>query len=101
MTVGSFSRHLKLKPERGGALAAALTDMGAFQTRSVKVPLMKVALVGMTLAGSYWSWMQIFAGATPSFLDILFLTCAGLVVSVLVAYFMNWLARVPKLGYED
>lgn len=101
VTVGTFSRRLKLKPDRGGALAAALTDMGAFQTKSVKVPLMKVALAGMTLAGTYWSWMQIIAGATPSLLDILLLTCAGLIVSVLVAYLMSWLARVPKLGYEE
>ena len=101
MPVGTFSRRLKLKRDKGGALAAALTDMGVFQTKSVKVPLIKVSMVGMTLAGTYWSWMQIFAGATPSWLDILLLTCAGLVVSVLVAYFMNWLARVPKLGYED
>jgi hypothetical protein len=101
MPVGTFSRHLRLKRDKGGALAAALTDMGVFQTKSVKVPLIKVAMAGMTLAGTYWSWMQMIAGATPSWLDILFLTAAGLVVSVLIAYFMNWLARVPKLGYED
>lgn len=101
ITVGAFSRRLKLKRDKGGALAAALTDMGVFQTRSVKVPLIKVALAGMTLAGTYWSWVQMLGGATPSWIDILFLTCAGLMVSVLVAYFMNWLARVPKLGYED
>ncbi len=101
MPVGTFSRRLKLKRDKGGALAAALTDMGVFQTKSVKVPLIKVALAGMTLAGTYWSWMQMIAGATPSWIDILLLTCGALVVSVLVAYFMNWLARVPKLGYED
>jgi hypothetical protein len=100
VTVGSFSKKLKLKPAKGGALAAALTDMGLFQTRSVKVPLMKVAFAGMTIAGFYWSWLQILSGATPSLLDALLYAAAGLVVSVIVAYFMNFLARVPKLGYD-
>ncbi|RLI62375.1 MAG: hypothetical protein DRO93_01485 [Candidatus Thorarchaeota archaeon] len=100
VTVGSFSKKLKLTPDRGGALAAALTDMGVFQTRSVKVPLRKVALSGMTLAGTYWSWMQLVGGATPSWIDILLTTTVGLVVSVIIAYCMNWLARVPRLGYE-
>lgn len=98
--VGRFSRRLRLKPDKGGALAAALTDMGVFQTRSVKIPLMKVALAGMTLSGTYMSWMQIIGGAIPSWLDVLLFTCAGLVISVLVAYFMKWLARIPKLGYD-
>jgi hypothetical protein len=101
ITVGSFSKKLKLKPAKGGALAAALTDMGIFQTRSVKVPLMKVAFAGMTIAGFYWSWLQILSGATPTLLDSLLFAAAGLVVSVLVAYFMNFLARVPKLGYDQ
>jgi hypothetical protein len=101
VTVGSFSKKLKLKPAKGGALAAALTDMGIFQTRSVKVPLMKVAFAGMTIAGFYWSWLQILSGATPSLLDSLLYAAAGLVVSVVVAYFMNFLARVPKLGYDQ
>ncbi|MHA2117557.1 MAG: zinc ribbon domain-containing protein [Candidatus Thorarchaeota archaeon] len=101
VTVGSFSKKLKLKPAKGGALAAALTDMGIFQTRSVKVPLMKVAFAGMTIAGFYWSWLQILSGATPSLLDSLLYAAAGLVVSVIVAYFMNFLARVPKLGYDQ
>ena len=101
VTVGSFSKKLKLKPAKGGALAAALTDMGIFQTRSVKVPLMKVAFAGMTIAGFYWSWLQILSGATPTLLDSLLYAAAGLVVSVVVAYFMNFLARVPKLGYEQ
>ncbi len=100
VTVGSFSKKLKLKPAKGGALAAALTDMGIFQTRSVKVPLMKVALAGMTIAGFYWSWLQILSGATPSLLDSLLYAAAGLVISVVVAYFMNFMARVPKLGYD-
>ncbi|RLI49256.1 MAG: hypothetical protein DRO73_06935 [Candidatus Thorarchaeota archaeon] len=100
VTVGAFSKKLKLTPNRGGALAAALTDMGVFQTRSVKVPLRKVALSGMTLAGTYWSWMQLVGGATPSWIDILLTTTVGLVVSVIIAYCMNWLARVPRLGYE-
>ena len=101
VTVGSFSKKLKLKPAKGGALAAALTDMGIFQTRSVKVPLMKVAFAGMTIAGFYWSWLQILSGATPTLVDSLLYAAAGLVVSVLIAYFMNFLARVPKLGYDQ
>jgi hypothetical protein len=100
VTVGALSKKLKLKRDKGGALAAALTDMGVFQTRSVKVPLKKVAFSGMTLAGSYFSWMQLIGGQTPSLIDVLLLTAGGLVVSVLVGYFMNWLARVPKLGYD-
>ncbi|MFW9845392.1 MAG: zinc ribbon domain-containing protein [Candidatus Thorarchaeota archaeon] len=100
VTVGAFSKRVKLKPAKGGALAAALTDMGIFQTRSVKVPLMKVAFSGMTIAGFYWSWLQILSGATPTLFDSLLYATAGLVVSVLVAYFMNFLARVPKLGYD-
>ncbi|MGY5858846.1 MAG: zinc ribbon domain-containing protein [Candidatus Thorarchaeota archaeon] len=100
VTVGALGKKLKLKPDKAGALAAALVDMGALQTRSVKVPLKKVAFSGMTLAGSYWSWMQMTAGATPDWVTILLTTTAGLVVSVLVGYFMNFLARVPKLGYD-
>ncbi|TXT53848.1 MAG: conserved membrane protein of unknown function [Candidatus Thorarchaeota archaeon] len=98
--VGKFSKALKLKPDKGGALAAALTEMGVFQTKTVKVPLKKVAFSGLTIAASYWSWMQIFYAATPSWVDILLTTAAGLVVSVLIGYFMNWLARIPKFGYE-
>jgi hypothetical protein len=100
VTVGALGKKLKLKPDKAGALAAALVDMGALQTRSVKVPLKKVAFSGMTLAGSYWSWMQLVAGATPDWATILLTTAAGLVISVLVGYFMNFLARVPKLGYD-
>ncbi|MGY5874301.1 MAG: hypothetical protein RTU30_01020 [Candidatus Thorarchaeota archaeon] len=98
--VGKFSKRLKLKPDKGGALAAALTDMNVFQTKSVKVPLKKVAFSGMTLSGSYFSWLQLMGGATPALIDILLMTAAGLVVTVLIGYFMNWLARVPKLGYD-
>jgi hypothetical protein len=100
ITVGALSKRLKLKPDKGGALAAALTDMGAFQTRSVKVPLKKVAFSGLTLTGFYWSWLQILSGATPTLFDTLLLAAGGLVISVLFGYFMNWLARVPKLGYD-
>ncbi|UCE11469.1 MAG: hypothetical protein JSW61_05935 [Candidatus Thorarchaeota archaeon] len=100
MPVGKFSKKLKLKPNKGGALAAAMTDMGIFQTKSVKVPLMKVAFAGMTLSGTYWSWMQILSGAIPSWIDLLITATIGLVVSVAIAYFMNWLARVPPLGYD-
>jgi len=100
VTVGAFGKRLKLKPDKAGALAAALVDMGALQTRSVKVPLKKVAFSGMTLAGSYWSVMQLAYGATPDIVTIALTTTAGLVVSVVVGYFMNFLARVPKLGYD-
>ncbi len=98
--VGSLGKKLKLKPDKAGALAAALVDMGALQTKSVKVPLKKVAFSGMTLAGSYWSWMQMISGATPDIITIVLTTTAGLVVSVLIGYFMNFLARVPELGYD-
>ena len=100
VTVGVLGKRLKLKPDKAGALAAALVDMGALQTRSVKVPLKKVAFSGMTLAGSYWSWMQLVSGATPDIATIILTTTAGLVVSVMLGYFMNFLARIPKLGYD-
>jgi len=101
ITVGALSKRLKLKPDKGGALAAALTDMGVFQTRSVKVPLKKVAFSGLTLTGFYWSWLQILSGATPTLFDTLLLAAGGLVISVLFGYLMNWLARVPRLGYDQ
>ena len=100
VTVGALGKKLKLKPDKAGALAAALVDMGALQTRSVKVPLKKVAFSGLTLPGSILSLMQMYSGATPDILTIVFATIAGLVVSVLLGYFMNFLARVPKLGYD-
>jgi len=62
--------------------------------------LKKVAFSGMTLAGSYWSLMQMFYGATPEWVTILLSITGGLVVSVMIGYFMNFLARVPKLGYD-
>ena len=74
--------------------------MGVLQTKTVKVPLSKVAFSGMTLAGIYWSIMQMFYGATPDWAIVLLTTTAGLVVSVLIGYFMNFLARVPSLGYD-
>jgi len=98
--VSTFSKRLHLKPAKGGALAAALTEMGVFQTKSVKIPLKKVAFSGLALAGTYWSWMQLLNGAIPGWLDVLLTTAAGLVVSVLIGYFMKWLARVPRLGYD-
>lgn len=100
VTVGALGKRLRLKPDKAGALAAALVDMGVLQTRSVKVPLKKVAFSGMTLAGSYWSWMQLVSGATPDWVTILLTTTGGLVVSVVIGYFMNFLARTPKLGYD-
>ncbi len=101
MTVGAFSKALKTRPEIGGAIASALTELHVFQVRSVKVPLKKVSFSGMTIAGTYWSWMQLLGGATPSWSDILLTTAAGLVVSVIIAYCMNWLARMPRLGYDE
>jgi len=96
--VGKFAKRIGLRPDKAGALAAALTTMGIFHTKSMKVPLMKVAFAGLTLSAMYYSWQQLFYGATPSLIDMLLLTTAGLVVSVLFAYFMNWLARIPELG---
>ncbi|MGD9395876.1 MAG: hypothetical protein PVJ05_05575, partial [Candidatus Thorarchaeota archaeon] len=100
VTVGQFGKKIKLKRDKAGALAAALVDMGILQTRSVKVPLKKVAFSGMTLAGIYWSIMQMFYGATPDWVTVLLTTTAGLVVSVLIGYFMNFLARINPLGYD-
>jgi hypothetical protein len=100
VTVGQLGKKLRLKPDKAGALAAALVDMGVLQTKSVKVPLKKVAFSGMTLAGTYWSWMQLVGGASPDWVSVLLTTTAGLVVSVLIGYFMYFLARVPELGYD-
>lgn len=100
VTVGQLGKKLRLKPDKAGALAAALVDMGVLQTKSVKVPLKKVAFSGMTLAGTYWSWMQLIGGATPDLVTVILTTTAGLVVSVLIGYFMNFLSRVPALGYD-
>ncbi len=101
ITVRRFSKRIGLTPQKGGALAAALTEIGVFQTKSVKIPLKKVSLSGMTLANMYWSWMQLLGRATPTILDMLFSTTIGLVASVLIAYFMAWLARVPPMGYKQ
>lgn len=98
--VGTLAKRLGLKPDEGGALAAALTELGVLQTKTVKVPLFKVMLAGATFAGSYVSWNQIFGGITPSWVDVLLLAAGGLVVSVIIAYFFKWLARIPELGYE-
>lgn len=100
VTVGTLGKKLKLKQDKAGALAAALVDMGALQTRTVKVPLKKVAFSGMTLAGLYWSLMQMFYGATPDWVLVLLTTTAGLVISVFIGYLMNFLARIPALGYD-
>ena len=100
VTVGQLGKKLRIKSDKAGALAAALVDMGVLQTKTVKVPLSKVAFSGMTLAGIYWSIMQMFYGATPDWAIVLLTTTAGLVVSVLIGYFMNFLARVPSLGYD-
>jgi hypothetical protein len=100
MTVGRFGKKLKLKPDKSGALAAALTNIGEFQVKNVNVPLSKVAFSGTTIAGTYWSWNQLLSGALPSLVDIVITMAAGLAISVVIAYFMNWLARVPELGYD-
>jgi len=100
VTVGKFGKGLRLKSDKAGALAAALVDMGVLQTKTVKVPLKKVAFSGMTLAGIYWSIMQMFYGATPDWVIVLLTTTAGLVVSVFIGYLMNFLARTPALGYD-
>ncbi len=100
VTVGQLGKRLKLKPDKAGALAAALVDMGVLQTRTVKVPLKKVAFSGMSFAGIYWSLMQMFYGATPDWVVVILTTAAGLVVSVLIGYFMNFLARINPLGYD-
>ncbi|MFX1368107.1 MAG: hypothetical protein ACFFAY_05900 [Promethearchaeota archaeon] len=98
--VGKLSKALKLKRDEGGALAAAMTKMGAFQTKSVKVPLKKVAFSGLTLSGAYWSIVQLMSGAVPTWVDILLYAAAGLAVSVFIGYLMNYLARVPPMGYD-
>jgi hypothetical protein len=100
VTVGKLSKALRLKGDEGGTLAAAMTEIGIFQTRSVKVPLKKVAFSGMSLAFIYWSIMQLMYSAAPDILTVFFSVTIGLVVSVLIGYFMAWLARVPKLGYD-
>jgi hypothetical protein len=100
VTVGQLGKKLRLKADKAGALAAALVDMGVLQTKTVKVPLKKVAFAGLSLAGIYWSIMQMFYGATPDLVTELLTTTAGLVVSVLMGYFMNFLARINSLGYD-
>jgi hypothetical protein len=100
MTVGRFGKKLKLKPDKSGALAAALTNIGELQTKNVKVPLSKIAFSGITFAGTYWSWMQLLSGAVPSWVDVAITMAMGVAISIFVAIFMNWLARVPELGYD-
>ncbi len=98
--VGKLSKTLHIKRDQGGTLAAAMTELGIFQTRSVKTPLKKVAFSGMSLAFTYWSIMQLMYSTTPDLLTVGFTVIGGLVISVVVGYFMAWLARVPKLGYD-
>lgn len=100
MTVGKFGRKMKLKPDKSGALAAALMNIGEVQTKNVKVPLSKIAFSGITFAGTYWSWMQLLSGAIPSWVDVAITMAMGVAISILIAYFMRWLARVPELGYD-
>lgn len=100
VTVGQLGKKLRLKPDKAGALAAALVDMGALQTKTVKIPLKKVAFSGMTIAGAYWSFMQMFSGATPDLVTVFLSTVVGLVISVFIGYFMAWLARFNPMGYD-
>ena len=100
ITVGRFGRKLKLKRDKSGALAAALINVGELQTKNVNVPMSKIAFSGITFAGTYWSWIQLLSGAIPSWVDIAITVATGLTISVFVAYFMNWLARIPELGYD-
>ncbi|MHA2424228.1 MAG: hypothetical protein ACXAEF_05540 [Candidatus Thorarchaeota archaeon] len=98
--VGKLSKSLKLKRDQGGLLAAAMTQLGIFQTKSVKTPTKKVAFSGMTLSGIYWSVMQLMGNAAPDMITMAFTLIAALVVSVIIGYFMGWLARVPEMGYD-
>ena len=98
--VGKFSKALRLKRDDGGLLAAAMTQLGIFQTKSVKIPLKKVAFSGMTISGIYWSIMQLMGGAVPDMLTVAFTLIAALVISVVIGYLMGWLARVPEMGYD-
>ncbi|MGY5861192.1 MAG: zinc ribbon domain-containing protein [Candidatus Thorarchaeota archaeon] len=100
VTVGKFCKRVKLKPVKGGALAAALTEMKVFQTKDVNVPMRKLMFAGMTIAGIYLSWLQMLGGATPTLTDIAIMVAGGLVVSVLLALFMKWLAHIPPFGYD-
>jgi len=100
ITVGKFCKRVKLKLVKGGALAAALTEMRVFQTKDVKVPMKKVMFAGITFAGIYLSWLQMLGGATPTLLDIAIMMAGGLAVSVLLAFIMKWLARIPPFGYD-
>jgi len=100
VTVGKFCKRVKLKLVKGGALAAALTEMKVFQTKDVKVPMKKVMFAGMTFAGIYMSWLQMLGDATPTLIDIAIMIAGGLAVSVLLAFLMKWLARIPPFGYD-
>jgi hypothetical protein len=91
---------VKLKLPKGGALAAALTEMRVFQTKDVKVPFRKVMFAGITVAGIYLSWSQMLGSATPTLIDIAIMIAGGLVVSMLIAFLMKWLARIPPFGYD-
>jgi hypothetical protein len=99
VTVEKFCKRVKLKLVKGGALAAALTEMRVFQTKDVKVPMKKVMFAGMTFAGIYLSWLQMLGDATPTLIDIAIMIAGGLAVSVLLAFLMKWLARIPPFGY--
>ncbi|MCK4962337.1 MAG: zinc ribbon domain-containing protein, partial [Anaerolineales bacterium] len=100
ITVGKFCKRVKLKLPKGGALAAALTEMRVFQTKDVKVPFRKVMFAGITVAGIYLSWSQMLGSATPTLIDIAIMMAGGLIVSMLIAFLMKWLARIPPFGYD-
>ena len=100
ITVGKFCKRVKLKLPKGGALAAALTEMRVFQTKDVKVPFRKVMFAGITVAGIYLSWSQMLGSATPTLIDIAIMIAGGVAVSMLIAFLMKWLARIPPFGYD-
>ncbi|MDF1537590.1 MAG: hypothetical protein P1Q69_01635 [Candidatus Thorarchaeota archaeon] len=99
--VGKLSKALKVKRDVAGRLAAAMTEAKIFQTRSVKTPTKKVAFSGMTLAGIYWSVMQLLGNAAPDLLTMALTLTGALVISVVIGYFMGWLSRIPKMGYDN
>ncbi|TET16028.1 MAG: hypothetical protein E3J82_00320 [Candidatus Thorarchaeota archaeon] len=60
----------------------------------------KLMFAGMTVAGIYLSWLQMLGSATPTLIDIAIMMASGLAVSVLLAFLMKWLARIPTFGYD-
>jgi hypothetical protein len=44
--------------------------------------------------------MQLLSGAVPSWVDVAITMAMGVAISIVIAYLMKWLARVPELGYD-